>query len=118
MFVLPVGTPGPGSGALLDAQPAKRQSIRLTMILSTGGSRRDAAASTASIDAGILAADGWRSCQILRNSEKRQLATTGTYLERVNLAIDHIVGHLDEPLRLRDLSRAARLSPFHFHRVF
>jgi AraC family transcriptional regulator len=46
------------------------------------------------------------------------LATTATYLERVNRAIDHIVGHLDEPLRLRDISRAAMLSPFHFHRVF
>jgi AraC family transcriptional regulator len=41
-----------------------------------------------------------------------------TYLQRVNLAIDHIVGHLHEPLRLRDLSRVAMLSPFHFHRVF
>jgi AraC family transcriptional regulator len=41
-----------------------------------------------------------------------------TYIQRVNLAIDHIVGHLDEPLRLRDLARVALLSPFHFHRVF
>jgi AraC family transcriptional regulator len=40
------------------------------------------------------------------------------YAERVNLAIDHVVGHLDEPLRLADVARAARLSPFHFHRVF
>jgi AraC family transcriptional regulator len=54
----------------------------------------------------------------LRISEQRQIATTATYLERVNLAIDHVVNHLHEPLRLRDLSRAARLSPFHFHRVF
>jgi AraC family transcriptional regulator len=28
------------------------------------------------------------------------------------------VGHLGEPLRLADVARAARLSPFHFHRVF
>ena len=41
-----------------------------------------------------------------------------TYVQRVNLAIDHIVGHLHEPLRLRDLARVAMLSPFHFHRVF
>jgi AraC family transcriptional regulator len=41
-----------------------------------------------------------------------------TYVQRVNLAIDHIVGHLAEPLRLRDLARVALLSPFHFHRVF
>jgi AraC family transcriptional regulator len=39
-------------------------------------------------------------------------------VERVNRAVDHIVGHLDEPLRLRDLARVALLSPFHFHRVF
>jgi AraC family transcriptional regulator len=54
----------------------------------------------------------------LRISEKPQSATTATYVQRVNLAIDHIVGHLDEPLRLRDLARVALLSPFHFHRVF
>ena len=40
------------------------------------------------------------------------------YVERVNLAIDHVVSHLEEPLRLADVARAARLSPFHFHRVF
>jgi AraC family transcriptional regulator len=54
----------------------------------------------------------------LRTSEKRQTATTETYIERVNRAIDHIVVHLAEPLPLRGLARAARLSPFHFHRVF
>ena len=47
-----------------------------------------------------------------------RFATTATYIERVNLAVDHVVNHLHEPLRLRDLSRAAMLSPFHFHRVF
>jgi AraC family transcriptional regulator len=40
------------------------------------------------------------------------------YIERINLAIDHVLNHLHEPMRLKDLSRAARLSPFHFHRVF
>lgn len=40
------------------------------------------------------------------------------YTERVNLAIDHVLGHLGQPLRLADVARAARLSPFHFHRVF
>jgi AraC family transcriptional regulator len=54
----------------------------------------------------------------LRISEKRRVNTTATYIERVNLAIDHVISHLHEPLRLRSLSRAARLSPFHFHRVF
>jgi AraC family transcriptional regulator len=54
----------------------------------------------------------------LRISRKTQPATTATYIQRVNLAIDYIVGHLSEPLRLLDLSRVAMLSPFHFHRVF
>jgi AraC family transcriptional regulator len=40
------------------------------------------------------------------------------YVERVNRAIDHVVSRLGEPLRLADVSRAAGLSPFHFHRVF
>ena len=65
-----------------------------------------------------LPADRRRAYQILRISEKSRSGTTATYIERVNLAIDHIVNHLDEPLRLRELSRTARLSPFHFHRVF
>ncbi len=42
------------------------------------------------------------------------------YVERINLAIDQVVSHLGEPggLRLTQVSRAAGLSPFHFHRVF
>src|SRR5262245_56233157 len=59
-----------------------------------------------------------RACQILRTSERTRSATAITYVQRVNLAIDHIVGHLGEPLRLRDLARVAMLSQFHFHRVF
>jgi AraC family transcriptional regulator len=54
----------------------------------------------------------------LRTSGKPQPATTASYVQRINRAIDHIVGHLAEPLRLRDLARVALLSPFHFHRVF
>jgi AraC family transcriptional regulator len=88
------------------------------MIRIIGGSRHGHAASTACIDACILPDDRWRACQILRITEKCGSATTATYLERVNLAIDHVVNHLHEPPRLRDLSRAAMLSPFHFHRVF
>ena len=49
---------------------------------------------------------------------RHRAATPIAYAERVNLAIDHVVGHLGEPLRLADVARAARLSPFHFHRVF
>jgi AraC family transcriptional regulator len=40
------------------------------------------------------------------------------YVERVNLAIDYVVSHLGEPLRLKSVARAAMFSPFHFHRVF
>jgi AraC family transcriptional regulator len=54
----------------------------------------------------------------LRTSTKPRAATSASYVERVNRAIDYVVSNLREPLRLSDLSRAARLSPFHFHRVF
>ena len=54
----------------------------------------------------------------MRTDEKSRAATRLAYVERVNLAIDHVVSHLEEPLRLKDVSRAALLSPFHFHRVF
>ena len=54
----------------------------------------------------------------MRTSVKPRSATSATYVERVNRAIDHVVSHLREPMRLLDLARAARLSPFHFHRVF
>lgn len=40
------------------------------------------------------------------------------YLGRVNRAIDHVTGHLSEPLRLEDVARVAAFSPFHFHRIF
>jgi AraC family transcriptional regulator len=54
----------------------------------------------------------------LRTGVKTGATTPMAYAERVNLAIDHVVGHLGEPLRLADVARAARLSPFHCHRVF
>ena len=54
----------------------------------------------------------------MRTRRKTQTTTSLAYVERVNLAIDHIVGHLGEPLRLADVAHAARVSPFHFHRVF
>lgn len=40
------------------------------------------------------------------------------YVDRVNRAIDHVVRHLAEPLRLHDVARAAHFSPYHFHRIF
>lgn len=54
----------------------------------------------------------------MRISKRTRSATALTYVQRVNLAIDYIVGRLAEPVRLRDLARVAMLSPFHFHRVF
>ena len=41
-----------------------------------------------------------------------------TYVDRVNRAIDFVLCHLDEPLRLEAVARAACFSPFHFHRIF
>jgi len=40
------------------------------------------------------------------------------YVARVNRAIDHVLTHLHEPLRLEDVAAVAAFSPFHFHRVF
>ncbi|HET9140582.1 AraC family transcriptional regulator [Actinophytocola sp.] len=40
------------------------------------------------------------------------------YVDRINLAIDHAVRNLAEPLRLADLASAAAFSPYHFHRIF
>ncbi|MFT5284850.1 MAG: AraC family transcriptional regulator [Planctomycetota bacterium] len=40
------------------------------------------------------------------------------YLERVNRAIDYIVGNLSGDLKLENVARAACFSPFHFHRIF
>lgn len=48
----------------------------------------------------------------------QRASTSIAYTERVNRAIDHIVSHLAAPLSLKAASRAALLSPFHFHRVF
>lgn len=54
----------------------------------------------------------------MRTHTKTRATTLTSYVERVNLAIDHVVSHLGRPLRLEEVSRAAMLSPFHFHRVF
>lgn len=67
---------------------------------------------------GMVPERAGRACQILRSDTKTRHPATPTYTERVNLAIDHVLARLDEPLRLEDVARAAMLSPFHFHRVF
>jgi AraC family transcriptional regulator len=45
-------------------------------------------------------------------------ATSEWYLEQVNQAIDHIVAHLDQPLRLPEIAGVTAISAFHFHRIF
>jgi AraC family transcriptional regulator len=40
------------------------------------------------------------------------------YVERINRAIDHIVGNLASPLNLDVVAGVACFSPFHFHRIF
>lgn len=54
----------------------------------------------------------------MRTLRKPRATTAPTYIERINLAIDHVISHLAEPLRLSDVARAAMFSPYHFHRVF
>ena len=43
---------------------------------------------------------------------------TQHYLERINRAVDFLIQHIEEPLRLEDVAAAAHISPFHFHRIF
>ncbi|MCB9849439.1 MAG: GyrI-like domain-containing protein [Phycisphaerales bacterium] len=54
----------------------------------------------------------------MRTSRKTRGTTRAAYVERVNLAIDHMVTHLAEPLSLSKVARVAMFSPYHFHRVF
>ena len=54
----------------------------------------------------------------MRISSKTKTTTTDDYLLRVNRVIDHVMRHLDSPDRLTSLAKIAKLSPFHFHRVF
>lgn len=54
----------------------------------------------------------------MRTGAKTRATTSRAYVERVNLAIDYVEGHLGERLRLEAVARAAHLSPCHFHRVF
>jgi AraC family transcriptional regulator len=54
----------------------------------------------------------------LRTSENNDAAQQGTYVDRVNRAIDAVVTGLDQPWTLEEVARAAGFSPFHFHRVF
>ncbi len=61
---------------------------------------------------------GWHACQILRNLSQSCDPPSLAYVDRVNRAIDFVLRHLDEPLRLEAVAHAACFSPYHFHRVF
>ena len=39
-------------------------------------------------------------------------------MDRVNRAIDFVLGRLDQPLALNRVAKVAGFSPFHFHRIF
>jgi AraC family transcriptional regulator len=54
----------------------------------------------------------------MRIARKSPVDRSLAYVDRVNRAIDHILQHLDAPLRLEVVARAAGFSPFHFHRIF
>lgn len=54
----------------------------------------------------------------MRNSSQNRDSPALAYVDRVNRAIDFVLRHLDEPLRLEAVARAACFSPCHFHRVF
>jgi transcriptional regulator GlxA family with amidase domain len=45
-------------------------------------------------------------------------ATRRELLERIHLGVDYIYTRYDEPIGLRDMAAAARLSPYHFLRTF
>jgi AraC family transcriptional regulator len=66
----------------------------------------------------IIKTENSKAWQILRISQSSRKSTTATYVERVNLALDHVRSHFHEPLRLQELAKVARISVFHFHRVF
>ncbi|MBO9646895.1 MAG: AraC family transcriptional regulator [Variovorax sp.] len=49
---------------------------------------------------------------------KSSLISRHTYVARINRVIDHIDGHLADPLDLASLAQVAHFSSWHFHRVF
>lgn len=57
----------------------------------------------------------WAAPVILREVKAE---TQSFYEAAVKKAVAHLLTHLDEPLDLAEVARAAALSPFHFHRVF
>lgn len=58
------------------------------------------------------------ACQILFIDPRLPEGPPPDYAARVNRAVDHVLLHLDEPLRLEDVAAVAGFSRFHFHRIF
>lgn len=54
----------------------------------------------------------------MRNSSENLQDQPLAYVDRVNRAVDFVLRHLDQPLKLEVVARAACFSPFHFHRIF
>jgi AraC family transcriptional regulator len=54
----------------------------------------------------------------LRNETKKIGTKALDYVARVNRAIDFILKHRDQPLKLEVVAEVADFSPFHFHRIF
>ncbi|HSS38412.1 MAG TPA: hypothetical protein VLT58_06565 [Polyangia bacterium] len=46
------------------------------------------------------------------------MTNRGAYIARINRVVDHIDERLDADLALHTPARVARVSPWHFHRVF
>src|SRR5690349_21305614 len=58
------------------------------------------------------------ACQILLVDPRRPESPPPGYAARVNRAVDHVLLHLDGPVRLEEVAAVAGFSRFHFHRVF
>ena len=54
----------------------------------------------------------------MRIEENKPRGKELDYVASVNRAIDHVLKHLAQPLKLEIVARVAGFSPFHFHRVF
>lgn len=48
---------------------------------------------------------------------KNKPTTTNDYQRRLNLVVEYIRTHLDEPIDLRTLADVSAFSPYHFHRI-
>src|SRR5690606_27090402 len=46
------------------------------------------------------------------------VASASPYWRRIQRALDHVAQHLEEPIHLQDLAKAAAFSEHHFHRIF